>query len=165
MAYVFSKPWSDDEKERIIQASDRFKGSYEVSPGGCWQWCGGKQLEYGRFVVDRKGYKAHRVSYFLKYGTLPDILDHICNNKLCVNPSHLRPSTCRENVLRAISPSTINANKTQCIHGHPLSGSNLVVRTVKTGYRAGRTYRACRTCEAERVRIRTINRRAERNKK
>jgi hypothetical protein len=45
---------------------------------------------------------AHRVAYEQFVGTVPDglELDHLCENKACVNPGHLEPVTRSENVRR-----------------------------------------------------------------
>lgn len=55
-------------------------------------------------------------------------VDHLCRNPACVNPSHLEIVTGRENTLRGVGPTAINARKTHCIRGHELSGDNLYVR-------------------------------------
>lgn len=82
----------------------------------------------------------HRVMYAWWYGDTDQILDHLCNNPPCVNPMHLRATTQRENVLRSeTSITAVNARKTHCDRGHPLSGANLYVRP------SGR--RRCRSCE------------------
>lgn len=57
---------------------------------------------YGSIRADapsRKNLKAHRVAYELKYGAIPDglVIDHICRNRSCVNPEHLRPVTKKQN--------------------------------------------------------------------
>lgn len=70
----------------------------------CWLWIGGKQAAgYGSFGVRGSGKLAHRVSYELHRGAIPDglHLDHLCRVKSCVNPDHLEPVTPRENVRRA----------------------------------------------------------------
>ena len=64
--------------------------------------------------------------------------DHLCRNRLCVNPQHIRIVK-REN-FRGISPSVIHAKKTHCPRGHELSGNNLVKYKLKIGQRN------CRTC-------------------
>jgi hypothetical protein len=50
----------------------------------------------------------------------------------------LEPATVRENTLRGIGPTSVNAAKTHCQQGHPLSGDNLRIDSGK--------WRRCRTC-------------------
>lgn len=66
----------------------------------CWEWVASKfQNGYGQFKVGDKNYKAHRFSYEMLVGPIPEDMqiDHICHVKTCVNPSHLRPCTRSEN--------------------------------------------------------------------
>lgn len=46
---------------------------------------------------------AHRLSYQLHRGAIPDGLDidHLCNRRACCNPAHLDPCTREENAHRA----------------------------------------------------------------
>ena len=77
---------------------------------GCWVWqrttWGGKPssgLRYGR--KRRKGvwYYAHRLYYEDRHGPIPDgmTVDHLCFNRLCVNPGHMELVTLSENARRA----------------------------------------------------------------
>lgn len=66
----------------------------------CWNWTSYKTDEgYGIFGVMARTFKAHRYSWELAHGPIPDelVLDHACLNEGCVNPGHLRPSTVKQN--------------------------------------------------------------------
>lgn len=74
---------------------------------GCWPWIGHRQGKgYGQ--MEFKGptkthtLTAHRLSYMLNVGSIPEgmVIDHVCQNKSCVNPSHLEPVTHAENCRR-----------------------------------------------------------------
>lgn len=112
----------------------------------CWIWIGGisTNTKYGVFWLDGKSMAAHRVSYELYKGKIPTGLqiDHLCRNRACVNPDHLEPVTCKENLLRG---ETLNA-RTHCPKGHPRTEDNLRKgRRVSKGY----VLRGCRLCHNE----------------
>lgn len=58
---------------------------------------------YGQFNLGLKKIYAHRWFYEYTIGRVPDglHLDHLCRVRRCVNPTHLEPVTCQENVLRS----------------------------------------------------------------
>lgn len=68
----------------------------------CWLWTGALTPKgYGNFSVGRGTTKrAHWWSYGLANGPLPKgkLVDHRCHVKHCVNPSHLRPVTNKQNL-------------------------------------------------------------------
>lgn len=73
--------------------------------GDCWIWRGGDTPKgYGTFKQrgqdgDRGHIASHRFAYEDVVGPIPDgmYLDHKCHNRKCVNPSHLRPATHKQN--------------------------------------------------------------------
>ncbi|WP_327421883.1 HNH endonuclease [Streptomyces sp. NBC_01230] len=86
----------------------RFREKFEVGPADqCWVWTGATNDQgYGHLHIGGKGGSklgAHRVSYELSVGPIPDGLeiDHLCRNTSCVNPQHLEPVTTQENNRRA----------------------------------------------------------------
>lgn len=70
---------------------------------GCWEWQASLTGSgYGQFSI---GYGlsmrgAHRMSYELAYGDIPQgmDIDHVCHNKICVRPDHLRVATRKQNM-------------------------------------------------------------------
>jgi hypothetical protein len=92
----------------------------------CWLWTAGKNNQgYGHFGAT----PAHRVAYEWLVGPIPKgaHLDHLCRVKECVNPSHLQPVSCRENIMRGTGVAAVNAQKTHCPEGHKFAGDNLRV--------------------------------------
>jgi hypothetical protein len=88
----------------------------------CWIWNGAQNGNgYGTFQIDRKNYRVHRLSYMILRGEIPSglSLDHLCRNRLCVNPDHLEAVSLRENILRGTGPAS-SCRTNICCHGHDL---------------------------------------------
>lgn len=109
---------------------------------GCWTWTASTNgAGYGVLAMSRDGMKvlAHRFSYELAYGPIPPglVIDHLCRNTRCVNPSHLEAVTQKVNNLRGGSPSSQQAKQTHCKRGH-----EFVLERTPSGRRR------CRRCHA-----------------
>lgn len=112
----------------------------------CWNWTGAKiPGGYGSIwdSETKKSVMAHRKVYELCVGPIPEgfnwTIDHLCKNRLCVNPEHLELVSRGENANRGDGPTGINSRKTHCINGHLLEGDNLYIEPTN-----GK--RRCRMC-------------------
>ncbi|MBS7545076.1 HNH endonuclease signature motif containing protein [Ancylobacter oerskovii] len=108
---------------------------------GCWNWHGAKQpTGYGTLWNGRRPEQAHRISYRLFCGEIGEgnEIDHICRNRGCINPEHLRAVPHRENMRVSNTAMGRNAAKLFCKRGHPFEGSNLIITP--------RGARQCRAC-------------------
>ncbi len=127
----------------IIKLLDRFY-KYVIIPDNideCWIWVGVKnKFNYGQLKFYGTFEYAHRISYWLfkdfckgNLFSSPEIkIRHDCNNPSCVNPSHLRKGTHKENM-------EDRAKRTKfCKNGHEYTLENTKINS------AG--YKVCRIC-------------------
>lgn len=120
---------------------------------GCHVWTGylnnagyGMARAYGRKQL------THRVVWEYKNGPVPEglQLDHICRNKACCNPEHLRAVTAQVNTLASDNLCAVNARKTHC----PKCGGEYDARNKRGA-------RFCRACLNKRLAEYARRRRAE----
>ena len=91
---------------------------------GCWLWTACKDKQgYGQLVVPGKGSQlAHRISYIINIGPIPDGLGvlHKCNNPPCVSPAHLYLGTQQDNV-----DYMIKSNRQRSLAGEEIGSAKL----------------------------------------
>jgi hypothetical protein len=140
-----SPPPSKEDRTRI------FWERVEIGPG-CWLWKG-KKIKGGYGMLRRSGREvyAYRYAYELTYGPIPAglLLDHLCRNRLCVNPAHLEAVTHQENVRRGAAGQATAARKrarTHCRNGHPYDAANTRINS--------QGHRECRACARNYWRLR-----------
>lgn len=112
--------YGDVNEASIIVGDDNARFWSKVSKGEtCWEWTGTKDPGgYGSFPMGGKTLGAHRVSFEMANGTIPDGLDidHRCHNRACVNPNHLRPTSRKQNVENHSGISRNNKSGVRGVH-------------------------------------------------
>lgn len=123
--------------ERIAKLKDRVAYSLELDQldseiwnkfyqyteldSGCWEWQGAiSSGRYGHMWCVDKNVYAHRISYALHYGPIPEgmLVLHKCDNTKCVNPDHLFLGTHQDNMDDCV-------NKRRIAHGSKNGQSKL----------------------------------------
>lgn len=113
---------------------------------GCWLWLKATSGGYARFRQGKKDLLMHRRAYELSKGPIPPGLqiDHLCRQRSCVNPQHLRVVTPRENTLAGFGPTAMHARATHCPQGHEYTPENV---------RMSRGRRHCKACGRVRAKM------------
>ncbi len=122
-------------------------------PAKCWNWLGCKSPQgYGKTSVAGRAARAHRVSYELHKGPIPEgmMVLHSCDNPSCVNPSHLSVGTAADNAADTVARGRQTRNEEQaerqrsnpyCLKGHLYSEVGILWREM-----SGKQVRYCREC-------------------
>ena len=80
---------------------ERFDEKCFVEPNtGCWLWTANCVRGYGRIKVEGRSRQAHRISWELNVGAIPEGMNvlHRCDTPPCVNPGHLFLGTAMDNI-------------------------------------------------------------------
>ncbi len=116
--------------------------------GPCWIFSPDRKLlGYGHLKFGESQVPAHRISYALSVGPIPDglVIDHLCSTPACVHPGHLEAVPQKTNIERgrlaeAIRPYYERGRFiTHCPQGHEFTEEN--------SYFSPKGYRSCRTCK------------------
>lgn len=121
----------------------RWHVNYVVTDKGCWEFQG-RQYPSGYGAARHKGKKTyvHRLAYRLWVGSIPEgwTVDHLCANRLCMNPCHLEAVTHSENARRMQARRSADRQR-MCARGlHVLAESR---------YRTAGSKGRCRFCANE----------------
>jgi hypothetical protein len=124
----------------------RFWGKVEFIPfHGCWEWVGAHDTDgYGRIGLSKKTLYAHRISYELHRGDIPDglLVCHRCDNRQCINPDHLFLGTNRDNIVDASKKGRL-AQFAKRGENHPMAKlSNLDVQFIRVWLSNGYSQRS-----------------------
>ena len=137
--------------------TSRFWGRVQVAGvDDCWEWQAGRGGHgYGVFYGDdKKAVLAHRWALMsvedMPYPGAHAL--HDCDNRRCVNPSHLHWGTHVDNMREAAERGRSKPGRTlpeACPQGHEYTDENTITKT-KPG-RHGKTYivHSCRQCNTD----------------
>lgn len=99
----------------------------------CWLWTGSTLLlgGYGRIKFKGKAIKAHRLSWILHNGEIPEgqLVCHKCDVRLCVNPDHLFLGTPGDNIRDMVAKGRQAKGETHYSRTQP----NAVLKGAKHG--------------------------------
>lgn len=137
-----------------LAAIRRFMSKVDIDhPSGCWVWTAGTtQNGYGGFRFQGTATGAHRVSWEIHNGPIPDGLQvlHDCpggDRRGCVNPDHLWLGTNADNMLDKAAKGRSNPAQGERHGAAKLTEADvLAIRTSQTGARSlARRYGVHRT--------------------
>jgi len=106
------------------------ENSIPIPESGCWVWVGTcSKSGYGIIKINNKLRPAHRISYELYRGIIPEkmFVCHHCDIPSCINPNHLFIGTQKDNISDCIKKNrfiSAMSLKTHCKRGHEFNEEN-----------------------------------------
>lgn len=92
----------------------RFMEKVKIRKDNCWDWAGYKDKDgYGYFKLSKAETRAHRASYLIFKGPITKgmVIMHLCSNRFCTNPSHLKEGSQAENIQDASRKERLRGQK------------------------------------------------------
>ena len=131
---------------------ERFEQKYIPEPmSGCWLWIGCYNSSgYGSFWIAPRSVPASRASWLLNKGPVAPgfCVLHKCDNRTCVNPSHLFLGTNEDNIKDKVAKQRhYDHGRTHCKRGHLWIPENIQMNP-----KHGKRY--CRLCHHVRHQLR-----------
>lgn len=130
----------------------------KLESSACWNWIASRRgiMKYGSFWFDNFNQNAHRVSWSLHCGPIPEglwVLHH-CDNPQCVRPSHLFIGNHTDNMHDCHEKGRNSfyqkyGLRNHCSKGHPYEPSTLYIDPI-----GGRVCKICRRITEKRKRER-----------
>lgn len=127
------------QKAKHFDPVESFNAKVVRSDNGCIDWVGATIKDgYGMMKVNGKSILAHRFSYEMSHGKIPEgmLVCHSCDNPRCVNPEHLFLGSHQDNMDDMISK---RRDHKSCGEGH--GRAKLSKEQVSEIRKSGETYR------------------------
>lgn len=119
-----------------------------IAENGCWEWTGSLDNGgYGIIKYCESVWRVHRLMLYLtrpKEFNLYPVVMHLCDNRKCFNPEHIKGGTDSDNVRDMVAKGRLNRQTTvitHCKRGHEYTDENTYYDKIGK--------RSCRICRAE----------------
>jgi len=137
------------EGRDVLTLAERFWAKVRKSDG-CWEWTGSVDNHgYGQMQIKQDGkwrpVKAHRIAWFLKYGSWPVNALHHCDSPRCVRWDHLFEGTKADNTADMMQKHRHKPRprKEFCKRGHQMTIPNTLVKFCVSRWKWQRSCRQC----------------------